>query len=95
MKKMTITSFHKNKGSKRDLANDRGVFNLSKIRTILDQLIYEEEYENVDSFLSFANVGGRKKRNMRDHLFIVYSVINDIINGEARHINLMGADIML
>ena len=61
MQKMTITSFHKRKGSKRDLANDRGVFNLSKVRSILDKVIYSEEYDKIDNLLSFSNVGGRKK----------------------------------
>ena len=57
---MSITSFHKNKGPKSDLGNDRGVFNLSKIRCILDKLVYQDTYEQIDTFLSCSNVGGRK-----------------------------------
>ena len=44
MKVMSITSFYKNSGQKTDLANDRGVFNLSKVRSILDKLIYSDIY---------------------------------------------------
>ena len=29
--------------------------------------------------MSDSNVGGRKKRNIRDHLFIVYGVINSVV----------------
>ena len=31
--------------------------------------------------MSFSNVGGRKQRNIRDNLFVVYASINDVING--------------
>ena len=34
-----ILSFYKNKGAKNDLNNDRGVFNVIKLRSILDRLI--------------------------------------------------------
>ena len=35
---MSITSFYKLKGLKCDLSNERGVFNVSKVRSILDIL---------------------------------------------------------
>ena len=35
----TITSIWKRKGSQRDLENDRGIFNVTKIRSILDRMI--------------------------------------------------------
>ena len=37
-----ITSFWKRKGDRSDLENDRGVFNVTKIRSILDKLIYSD-----------------------------------------------------
>ena len=40
--KMSITSFYKSRGSRSLLANDRGVFNVAKLRSILDKLIYSE-----------------------------------------------------
>ena len=33
--------------------------------------------------LSCSNVGARKMRNIRDHLFIIYGIINDVINGNS------------
>ena len=31
--------------------------------------------------MSDSNIGARKDRNIRDHLFIVYGVINSVVNG--------------
>ena len=31
--------------------------------------------------MSNSNIGARRKRNIRDHLFIVYAVMNSILNG--------------
>ena len=73
--------------------NDRGVFNVSKVRSILDRVMYTEVYPTVDSHLSYSNVGGRKSRNIRDHLFVIYAIINDVVNGQAEEIEIQGYDI--
>ena len=78
MKTMSITSFWKNRGQKSDLANDRGVFNLGKVRSVLDKLIYQDIYPIIDKELSQSNIGARKERNIRDHLFVIYSVMNEV-----------------
>ena len=74
-----ITSIYKRKGSKLDLNNDRGIFTVTCLRTILDKLLYNDFYDEIDSNLSDSNVGGRKKRNIRDNLFIVYGITNNVI----------------
>ena len=79
MELANITSIYKNKGSKLDLNNDRGIFSVTQVRTIIDKLIYNDFYEIIDDNLSDSNVGGRKKRNIRDNLFIVYGVINNAV----------------
>ena len=71
-----ITSIYKNRDSKSDLNNDRGVFNVMTIRSVIDNLIYNDYYDIIDKNMSDSNVGGRKSRNIRDNLFIVYGVIN-------------------
>ena len=71
-----ITSVYKSKGSVNDLNNDRGLFNVSAVRSIIDKLIYNDIYPEVDSNMSDSNVGGRKGRNIRDNLFIIYGIIN-------------------
>jgi hypothetical protein len=71
-----ISSIYKNKGRKTDLNNDRGVFNVMTVRSIIDNLIYNDYYNIIDENMSDSNVGGRKDRNIRDNLFIVYGIIN-------------------
>ena len=71
-----ISSIYKNKGSKMDLNNDRGVFNVMTVRSIMDNLLYNDLYDTIDSSMSDSNVGGRKNRNIRDNHFLVYGIIN-------------------
>ena len=57
MKEVQITSILKNKlKRKSDLSNERGIFNLNKVRSILDKLIYQDKYEHIDSSMSDSNV---------------------------------------
>ena len=66
-----ISSFYKQKGSKDDLNSDRGVFNVVKLRTILDKLILNDKYDIIDGNMSCSNAGARKGRNICDHLFVI------------------------
>ena len=44
--------------------------------------------------MSFSNVGGRKQRNIRDNLFVLYAAINDVINGDGTSFDIQGYDVM-
>ena len=46
-------------------------------------LLTNDNYEKIDAKMSDSNCGARKNRNVRDHLFVVHGVINDVINGKA------------
>ena len=70
-----ISSIYKSRGSKSDLDKDRGIFNVTTVRSIIDKLIYNDIYDEVDSNMSDSNVGGRRGRNIRDNLFILKGVI--------------------
>ena len=50
-------------------------------QSIFDKVIYSDVYQTIGQNMSFSNVGGRKNRNIRDHLFVVNATINDVING--------------
>ena len=93
LQKVTITSLYKNKGAKNDFSNQRGVFNVSKIRSILDKILYEDVYSTIDDKLSHSNIGGRKGKNIRDHLFIVYGILNDVMNGSCPAVDIQSIDI--
>ena len=68
LKPSNITSLYKRKGEKSDLNNDRGVFNVVKISSILDRLIYNDKYSTIDDNMSSSNIEDRKNHNIRDHL---------------------------
>ena len=76
-----ITSIFKNKGSKTDFDNYRGIFRVIILRSILERLIYNDEYTNIDENLTDANVGARKKRNIRDNLFVINAIMNSAKRG--------------
>ena len=77
-----ITSIFKNRGSKQDLDNDRGIFSVTCVRSIIDKLIYNDYYPTIDSNMSDSNVGGRQNRSIRDNLFIVYGILNNAIQNK-------------
>ena len=57
-------------------------------------MIYSDEYEDVDQFMSDSNIGARKKKSVRNHLFIVYGIINSVIKGEAGCIDIQIYDLI-
>ena len=89
-----ITSIWKKKGSKSELCNDRGIFILSVLRKILDRILYNHFYPHLDNAMSCSNIGARRKRNVRNHLFIVYGIINSVIKEKRDCIDIMIYDIV-
>ena len=59
--------------------NERGIFILTAMKKILDKLIYIEKNYDVDKNMSDSNIGARKGRNMKNHLFIIYRIINSVV----------------
>ena len=86
LQKMSITSIWKGKGSRSSLTNERGIFNLSRPRVVIDKLLYQDIYDTVDNNLSCSNAGGRRGRGIRDQLFIIQGIINEVINGRSKPI---------
>ena len=82
-----ITSIWKRKASSCDFDNYRGIFRLSVFRSILDRLIYNDEYNTIDSNLTDSNVGARKGRNIRDNIFVVNAIVNSVIKGKEEPID--------
>ena len=88
-----ISSFWKLKGPKDDINNERGVFLVAKLRTILDKLIYNDKYDIIDKNMGDSNIGGRKGRNIRDHLFVVNAVLNDVTKSKKEDIDIQIYDV--
>ena len=88
-----ITSIFKNKGSRLDLKNDRGIFILTTLRKILDKLTYNDKYLGIESNMSDSNIGARKDKNIRNHLFVIHGVINSVLNEEKNPIDIQIYDL--
>ena len=88
-----ITSIWKRKGSRNNFDNYRGIFRVTIFRSILDRLIYNDEYSTIDSNLTDSNVGARKGRNIRDNIFVLNAVINSITKGKEDPVDIQVFDV--
>ena len=62
MQLSNITTIFKNKGSRLELKNDRGIFVLTVFRKILDKLTYLDKYQELDNNMYDSNIGARRPR---------------------------------
>ena len=85
---VNIISIYKGKGKKSELKNDRGIFIINIFRSILMKLIYNNEYPKVDSSMSDSNIGARREKNIRNHLFIINGVINETIKTKMKSVDI-------
>ena len=74
-----ITSLYKGKGDKMDLNNERGIFIVTVVRSILMRLIYNEKYSVIEGNMSDSNVGARKNKNIRNHIFVINGIIHEAL----------------
>ena len=80
MKLANITSIYKGKFSKLDMGNQRGIFGLTIFKKILHNLILNDLYDDIDKNMTDSNIGGRKKRMPADHLFVLYGIMDSVLN---------------
>ena len=40
--------------------------------------MYNDKYEIINSNMSSSNIGARKNRNIRDHIFVINAILHDI-----------------
>ena len=73
-----VATIYKGKGEKCDLKNDRGIFLVTIFRSILMRMIYLDEYETLDNSMSDSQVGARKGKSVRNHIWILNGVICDL-----------------
>ena len=69
------------------------MFKVTIFRSILDRLIYNDEYVNIDSNLTDSNVGARKKRNIRDNIFVLNAILNEAKKGNKKALDFMVYDL--
>ena len=79
-----ISAIYKGKGEMTSLESDRGIFLVSIFRTILMKMIYRDKYDIIEESMSDSNIGARKKKNIRNHIFIVNSIIHDVLSKKSK-----------
>ena len=63
------------------------------MKKLTERLIYNDKYKEIDSNMSDSNIGGRRKKNIKNHLFIIYGIINSVIKGDADPVDIGVYDI--
>ena len=48
------------------------------------RLIYQDTYDTIDQSMSDSQVGSRKKKNIRNHIWIIHGIIADIKSGKSK-----------
>ena len=77
----TITTVPK-KGSRLLLKNERGIFRVMVVRSILMRLIYNQKIEEIDKRMSDCQMGGRKKKGCKNNLFIINGIIHEVLKSK-------------
>jgi hypothetical protein len=80
MRVTKISAIYKGKGEVTSLESDRGIFLVSIFRTILMTMIYKDKYDIIDRSMSDSNIGARKEKNIRNHIFVVNSILHDVLS---------------
>ena len=65
------------KGSRIEPKNERGIFRVPVVRSILMRMIYDMKYSIIDRNMSDCQMGGRKKKGCRNNIFIINGLIHD------------------
>ena len=81
MNEANITTVPK-KGPKIELKNQRGIFRVSVIRSILMRLIYNSKYNEIDQNISDGQMGARKGKGCKNNIWIINGIIHETMNNK-------------
>ena len=84
MRLADVATIYKGKGEKCDLTNDRGIFLVTIFRSMLMKLIYFDKYDKIDKSMSDSQVGARKGKNVRNHIWILNGIFNDVLSSKKK-----------
>ena len=84
MRESMVTTIPKS-GSKFELKNERGIFKLSIIRSILLRLIYNRKYDTIDSRMSESNIGARKGKGCQNHIWVINGINHEHNSSKNMH----------
>ena len=72
------------KGSRLQLKNERGIFRVPVIRSILMKMIYNSNYPEIDANMSDCQMGGRRGKGCRNNIFILNGIIHEILKSKKK-----------
>ena len=84
MRKADVSTIYKGKGEKSDLNKDRGIFIVSVFRSLLMKLIYLDIYETIDNSMSDSQIGSKQNKNIRNHIWVLNSIICDVLSSKKK-----------
>ena len=64
-------------GSRLELKNERGIFRVEILRSILMRLIYNSKYYDIDGNISDCQMGARKGKGCRTNIWILNGIIHE------------------
>ena len=73
------------KGSILDLENQRGIFRVSVVRSILMRLIYNEKYPIIDKNMSDCQMGARKGKGCRHNIWLINGIIYEVLHSKKKN----------
>ena len=76
MRKALVSTIPK-KGSKLLLKNERGIFIVNSLRSILMRLIFNLKQPMLEHHMSDSNIGGRTKKSGINHIWTLNRIIHD------------------
>ena len=47
-------------------------------------LIYTDKYGVIDDSMSDSNIGVRKRKNIRNHIFVVNSILHNVLSSKSK-----------
>ena len=81
MNNTNITTVPK-KGPKVELKNQRGIFRVSVVRSILMRMIYNSNYDIIDKNISDGQMGARKGKGCKSNIWIVNGIIHETLQNK-------------
>ena len=72
-----IKSIPKKRKSPSDLSSERGIFLVTKLRALIMKLVYNSIIDVVEKNLTNSNIGARKNKSPRDHVFVLNAIVED------------------
>ena len=88
-----IVNEWKKKGDKVNIESYRGIFITNKLKALIFKLIYRDKSKIIDSYMFEFQIGGRKGRNVCDHLYVISGIIQETLSSVImKPINFIVAD---